>query len=142
MIQISSSHLAHSPPTALVVSEPPPPSWHPAIITTKAAKGVFQIGPDFRVIFPILSIGLFVLPGAKLPEEAVRNSILVVALEPALCKAVVLHLALKKSVHPLALEPGAVHLRPGQHAHTVEDPIFELALIKQEIIDKGEIVPT
>ena len=121
------------------MSEPPPPSWHPAIITTKAAKGVFQVGPDFSVIFPILSN---VLPGAKLPEEAVRNSILVVALEPALCKAVVLHLALKKSVHPLALEPGAVHLRPGQHAHTVEDPIFELALIKQEIIDKGEKVPT
>ena len=142
MIQISSSHLAHSPPTALVVSEPPPPSWHPAIITAEAAKGVFQVGPDFSVIFPIFSIGLFVLPGAKLPEEAVRNSILVVSFEPALCKAVVLHLALKKSVHPLALEPGAVHLCPGQHAHTVEDPIFELALIKQEIMDKGEIVPT
>ena len=128
MIQISSSHLAHSPPTALVVSEPPPPSWHPAIITAEAAKGVFQVGPDFSVIFPILSIGLFVLPGAKLPEEAVRNSILIVSLKPALSKAVILHLPLKKSVHPFSLKAAAVHISSDQDTDAVQDAVLELAL--------------
>ena len=56
------------------------------------------------------------------------NSVLVVALKPALGKTVILHLPLKKSVHPFPLKSAAVHFSSDQDTDTVQDAILELAL--------------
>merc|ERR1712106_479968 len=56
------------------------------------------------------------------------NSILIVALKPALTQTVILHVPLKKSVHPFPLKPTAVHIRSDQDTHTVQDAVLELAL--------------
>ena len=66
-----------------------------------------------------------------------RHSILIVSLKPALSKAVILHLPLKKSVHPFPLKPAAVHIRSDQDTDTVQDAVLELALkIEKELVDR------
>ena len=68
------------------------------------------------------------LPCSKLSEEAMLNSILIIAFEPSLGKAVILDLPLEQPVHPLPLEPGAVHLRSDQDTDAVQDAVLELTL--------------
>ena len=65
-----------------------------------------------------------------------RNSILIVSLKPALSKAVILHLPLKKSVHPFSLKAAAVHIRSDQDTDTIQDAVLELALSTKELVDR------
>ena len=56
------------------------------------------------------------------------NSILIIPFQPSLGKAVILDLPLEQPVHPLPLEPGAVHLRSDQDTDAVQDAVLELTL--------------
>ena len=90
----------------------------------------FLRGPWKDVVIPIHS-SLALLPCTKLSEESVGNSVFIVSLKPALGKTVILHLSLKKSVHPFPLKPTAVHFRSDQDTHTVQDAVLELALTRK-----------
>ena len=65
-----------------------------------------------------------------------RNSILIVSLKPALSKAVILHLPLKKSVHPFSLKAAAVHIRSDQDTDTIQDAVLEFPLLTKELVDR------
>ena len=48
----------------------------------------------------------------------------------------ILHLPLKKSVHPFSLKAAAVHIRSDQDTNTIQDAVLELALSTKELVDR------